>query len=1707
MATLSPIRSSLPVANIKSMIIDEPGRVRHPMDAGRSRSEKILNITVKTTSITTADNKELSGQDTIFASIPNFNFNDYIRVAVIQSLDADFTAVLQSIGKDVTKYIGPLNNWRGNDKFNDLIYSNILKGKGKTKDDISVFKSTFMKIKTKKLFDNIESPILQMTDDVGKQIKSIPSDFNFTVPAFNPVHLAYFIFSYVDFDLMASELNKIRVSCDRESDAVDLGLKGSDFATIGDFSAEMKHDILFKDGVVSSRSFFYHTPNGDVWTGVKHKMPDGRFMTGPTHAIDSLYLQTRETRNVKVQDFRISEGVATIKVMSDFQDEEQTVRNILRNLQPKERSLNPNNNVKDSYISELFLSTGVRKSGKFMFLINMDDLMTNNSLFGKLIKTDSLSLRGEVFKNSSIKSLKIYRHTVKKVVGTNELGGSVDKYLRQNSAPTLVANSLQKPGKTFLEPTTDIMEEVEMSFSDAGIRAFNVTDRNFTAADRSQYQYTLEIHVVDQTVDYLRGEVDKLRGLLDTLENYNSDMLNSAVRTPQDWNTPGSTVMTRTRAIGGFDQRFGNLTPNFAKKMKDKYSNNLQSGIRSFIELLKIFSTPGEFSQVAETNLDNFLNLITNPNTTNPTNVASFIRLLQDSVAKISSFIQENVRMTQPSENRPKYLIGGGDNVMSMPGGIEIEKRFNHILDLSMHGKGGYDYLSKSTGESSQDASNQVGLRTLGGVQYRQRIIREILKYFTSASPDLTQGMTSRGTAFAGGDAVQTTGFSFLSPAIIRFDELPIDILNGDRIDNALLMKFVESKIVSNKVQSMSSGAPPPLDSSFRKNSFLASRQNTRAQQIAPTEQQAFLSQQYNLISTVPKVIPLSENGYQGAAPAPVEQSSLDGSESSIVVLPSNQPASFMERIFKRSIKKPGTVEEKNIDLYDLTHEENFLRGVEQSRVSRLPNQLKALFISVTTGNGGGVKFRPLVRKNLFEDPDRSASSTLKYKLLTEVQYLDSFTTTSMSNRKKLLMTAPNWRRMDASVFSKNTGKKVICRLRKYEISQWGIVRPPLLDTLIYDEYFIIQPDAPVTGVNLEQTAGSTLVDPVREALAAAGWGLSEEEFSMLTEFGTAYLPNTDEPLQSDLLSQMAARLGLFRESLFPNPAAAAANTNTPTPLVCGENEEISTHDQYGNPRNAAICQEIAMLSQEDTNSELEADPPPNAPLPPGSQLGKLGALREDLNLINQQIQDQTTLLNDYTISRDTAKATMDSETPKFSEGHAQAGEDNPLWVTAQQTFTAANTNIAGATGQLQQLRTQKAIKLQEIQAEAATVQSNIITAQVQSGVYGDVACDLPPQAEIPADSPYETSEDIDRAYTDALIKIMGSAWTVDDLGEMSNLNDEQKQAFLDAMISGETYEGASIIGFGDDEQTAAAISTTLAAAQERANSKYSDGTENNQMRMDQFMSYMSPADAQEFQDLLSELEGSGILGEIASADLQGDVSDLVMEAIDACGGSRLLETQNAPQIIVDTANARAAGWNSAIEDMLDRRPTDSDEMNNATRTAFDSPSSDVNARFRDGTMTYSEMKQLFQIIVLGLGHSTHKMNGESVSSVDGVWSQIKKSITDETSLTYEGPDFSGGDITISMTPDVDIGSHSTNFTSFLGYDIGQPRRDAFFWLIKDAIMGYLGTYAPDMFSPSSGNYMNIAPNMTRMEEVYNALLSVYSGFVEKNIDVGTDYE
>jgi len=1286
MQSIETIKGLFPSVNIKSVILNGPGEIQDSTASISTHFESIrsLSVKVKTTAITTAKTgkkfkKVGSTKRELLAPRGVIDYSNYLRVCVIQCRSPELTRMLQTMGEKLFEYIGPTDRWEGNSKFDDLVFSNILNVPGTSfvnqSQVLANFKREFMKIQTKKLFGEIDSPLLEKTDADGKQIYSVPLDFNFTINQTTPKHLSYFAIPYLDIDALASGFNSSTTTgCN-----VATGLKESDFRTIANIPATVSSDTIFRNGIVAPKTYFYKLGDGTIHTGPVHRMQNGSYMTGGQHsAATSRMLTVVPTNNVKVQDFRKWRGMLAKGIMNDFRDDAQTVKNILKNLQPRDRSLNPNNNAKDPYISDLFLASGTMKTAKFMFFINMDYLLTENSMFGKLVKTNNAGIRSEIFNGTKIKSLKIYRQSVKEVVGSNSVGAPNRKYAKQNIAPVGVVDTGQED--TAIMPTSNCTEETNMSYVADGIRCFSVSDANFSSSDRGRYQYVLEIKMVDKTLDYFRNQIKKMEDFIATLKNYESDMLNSLIRPKEMTDNPyvddPSKSISRKRTTGGYDARFGNLTPNFALKMKQKYNDNIQAGILEYMKILRTFSYQEDFNLAQETNLKNFLGVITSPTLTNPNNVNSFIHLLQQSVAKISSHVEGNVRMTDPVQKKADYLVGFGESVLSTHGAIEIKKEFLNTFNLSAYGNGGYDYLSLQTGESAHDSSNQIGLKTMDGKKYRFRVVREILKYFNTSEPNLTLGMTAQRMRYAGGDKAQNTSFSFLSPSIVRLNELPVDVLNGGQDSNPVLMTFVETKLVLNKMESDTNGAVSTFDTEFKRDAYGASAAGPLAFSIAPPEQRRYFAEQQNLIST-PQ--PPSLANAVGAAAAMLD-GNYDEAEArrrneNKDTLPSMYPGALLARLFKKCLDRgKSTVDQmNNITLFDMNQQQNFLNGIAQSVVSGLPNQIKCLFITISKTNGGA-NFYP-TRQNIFNDPEMAGSSSLKYKLLSEVQYLESFGSTLMSNRSHLLMTSPMWKTLNADVFSKYAGQKILCRLKKYEIPNWGITRPPSLDVMTFDEHFILQPDAVLAGADIAATPGATLDDVTRNALAAAGWDLTDEEYALFAEFGSSFAPDPPENLTSQAQEELASRVTSFKDAI--TESKEADNFVGPVDLGLGRLPQL---------RQDLIALRVQIAAAEE-----------------------LWTAKEDLKESNERAR---------TLAQDTLDST-DSTLPRAGELRASIGQYNNVIARLLGEIDTAKMSFNS-------LKLDEANLLQEILEENESIQTAMIYEQVRAGVHG--ACELPDQ-------------------------------------------------------------------------------------------------------------------------------------------------------------------------------------------------------------------------------------------------------------------------------------------------------------------------------------------------------------------------------------------
>ena len=1447
MLSIERIRSLLPAANIKSVVLNDPKTITLNdegcaaetctwSDLGTEKIRGFLNVKVKTTVITPSSMfiPQEENLNAGFMSIPGFDFSDHLRVAVIQSRDKDLSEMLQSMGDQILKYIGPLDGWSGNVDFNDRLLTNVVKKKSSTytESDLPAFKGYAMSVQTKRLFGDFSGPILDKIDNDGNKIKSVPLDFDFTINTKSPIHLSYFVVSYLDILSLAESAMISSVGIGRSTtdtgvhQAADLGLTALDFTKIGGFNTPLNFDVIFSDGRLSASTYFFKMPNGKLWTGPVHRsVPSGRYKTGNAQSdTNTSFLEVVKTSNVKVQDFRQRDGVMNISVMDDFQNEQEVVRNIIRGFRPKIRSLTPGNQATHPYVSELFLSTGGRKHGKFMFLINMDMLLTHNSVYGKVIRSGRLSVRNSVWRKSIIKSLKVYRQTVKRVKGTNKLGSPVNRFLVQDEAPVLVASVTQPQGSNIITPSGNLVEETTMSFSPTGIRSFNVSDRNFARNARGQYRYWIELEVKDGTADYFRGLVSELGDLSDLLENYLSDVSNMSIR-PEEWRdnpyvqeTSGGRAFSRNRQAGGYDPRFDNLTSNFAILMRNKYGDELVNGINKFIEVLILFTLNQEFNISDQTNLVNFLNLVTNPSTTNPNSILSFIQLVRMTMDKMSSFIGENVETTSVDINLPKYITS---NSNSSQGIIYVKKKFSEILDLSRHGNGAYDYLSSNSNESLQDSSNQIGLKSMTGTKYRERANKETIKYFTTSQPNLTEGLsTMQGTQFAGPDSVAQTSLTYFSPAIIKINPT-LDLLNADRIGDSTLMNMVQSQIVSLTSTSQNTGNQAPPNQNFMMQANQASNQNTSTQQTAPPQQSTYFTQGFSMIPT-PPTPPVATSDQTGIGILNSDPPMEDAEKSSpIKPLPKESPVSFMSTLFNRSIAAScdAAITERSptdISKFDLNEQKTYLKGVPQTEVSKLPNQIKELFISITTGNGGDVRFRPLVRKNIFADPNQAATATMKYKLLVQVEYLQSFSSSTIDDVPRPLVAAPIWKRLDRIGFEENSGKKILCRLRKFEIPEWGIVRPTTMDVQIFDEYFLITPDGNNFDADVAIPPGAFL-DPGNpngswwNERAKAGWTNREEDYAPWREFGIPYLPPDNPDLRSQRLTDLKSQLEELRkgieedevvdlflwEARLPgryitlltkamgglgqndvlaelegikndDTAAALAADAAQSELERIRGEEEAAAALKEKMERASAAERLRLL-RELEEAEMKArkaaeNEANDAAGDTGRSLtvtGKLGELRTELKMLENDIvalslekQTYETQLAQF----NTTRASLTQQVSALGQSEDDTAARNELMAQMGQlnaTIDSLNTSKSQTTLSIEEKRIRQQEILLEIREEARQMQKDIITRLIVEGQIGAGQCAHPEQLEETMNSTnYTSTDDLQAQYYENLNKI-----------------------------------------------------------------------------------------------------------------------------------------------------------------------------------------------------------------------------------------------------------------------------------------------------------------------------------------------------------------
>jgi len=389
-----------------------------------------------------------------------------------------------------------------------------------------------------------------------------------------------------------------------------------------------------------------------------------------------------------------------------------------------------------------------------------------------------------------------------------------------------------------------------------------------------------------------------------------------------------------------------------------------------------------------------------------------------------------------------------------------------------------------------------------------------------------------------------------------------------------------------------------------------------------------------------------------------------------------------------------------------------------------------------------------------------------------------------------------------------------------------------------------------------------------------------------------------------------------------------------------------------------------------------------------GTSLGKLPQLRAELATINADLGSQERIKSQATSVRDTAKNAMDVELPKITSVHTGDLIDNPLYTAAQQQFASSSTSIGAALAQIEVLRGKQAEKLAEIQAEAQIVQQNIVSSQFAAGVYGQVGdmCDSPQQVTIPSSSAgYASADDLQNSYDAAVNQILGGTIRITAFETVHNaeLGTAEQTSFFGTIQ--EHIDAGRL-------EPAAFLEEDLTYVMDEARRQSSVATDVH--RVENFTSHMSPSDAAEFQALLSDLGASGDLGPVISGFMQGEVTNLVMEAIDACGGNANLETTN----ILRATEGQIVAWREVINGFLNMTPATTPNgialSSNSNEGAIESNT----IKFKDGRpgadsyagMTFEVVKSILQIGFKNWKDGLHTTSAEEPTAPDYIKSRFK---------------------------------------------------------------------------------------------------------------------
>ncbi len=707
------------------------------------------------------------------------------------------------------------------------------------------------------------------------------------------------------------------------------------------------------------------------YTGPVHLHEEGGYMVGAKHtSAPHSSLNTLDVQNFKIKDYRKHSFV-----------KQQT-----------------NDIPKVASISELYCSVNTKGQIAGLFSINFKNLLLNESLYGKYLKSLSTSALDEIIKNIAISNITIIRNRV------------------DAKGITLLGRSRSMNGAMLDIFDDDKFSLSEVAINDAGSsRAFSFVDKQINKTNAGLFQYQVKVSFVDPTASFIKTMMRQLKNSIKTVDTYYMQLEKSKNYNFDLDETRESFWEPKTSRDRSSYSTYVQATEVYVRAMM--YLYNINPIERADI----IFSTTSKIDPRNAT-ISSVMDFRDKLNHLSREYETTFSSLIVNDASNSSAVYVKSPRF------KNKIFV---DNLFKQ----KIRPK-NFVTS--------YGYLN---------VSDETPLPKINKKDFISRFNREKRKFFTKEQPQ--QYMNSIPSSYKQLTDMDRNLYSYLSPNVLRskndtiiLNDIPsINIKQINNIFNTSSPKSMNNNIYVNYLgfdddsTNAEMSAPSTDDMPNKDSVIIHSDDGSDVLATTETKIDSFLESSIylgddSLFVTYDEKTAIIGDTLKESVKSPTKETS---------------PGIKEDFNIKRNIN------EANSDEYNILSQNNLIFRASKSLGDNfkqfflsLPNQIRALFMY-------RLKFVKKLQTNVSGDLLKAFSTqtamNINYNKLVKIEIFDGYHKTGdLSNMREAKF------RLITRKDVENLNFPVLCRLKTFLSNELKIKRD-MLSFPIENQYFILQPD------------------------------------------------------------------------------------------------------------------------------------------------------------------------------------------------------------------------------------------------------------------------------------------------------------------------------------------------------------------------------------------------------------------------------------------------------------------------------------------------------------------------------------------------------------------------------------------------------------------------------------------------------------------------